>query len=53
MLVVVAKDVVENFDAVSAVIAALEVKMLACFSVRNEFHHLALFVRNEFICSNR
>ena len=50
MLVVVTKYVVEDF--VSAIIEALEVRMLACFSVRIEFHHIALFVRNEFVCSN-
>ena len=52
MLVIVTKDVVKDFDVVLAVIAALEVRMLFFF-VRNKFDHFALFVFNEFTCSNR
>ena len=53
MIVVVTKDVEKNFDVVLVAIAALKVRMLVCLSVRNEFHHFAMSVRNEFICSNR
>ena len=53
MIVDVSKGVKKNFDVVLVEIAALEVRMLVCFFVRDEFHHLALFVRKEFICSNR
>ena len=53
MLDVVTKDVVKDFDVVSAILEALEVRMLVCFSVQNEFLCLDLFVHTEFICSNR
>ena len=43
----------EDSDLVLAAIAAPEVRMLVCFSVRNEFCHFAMSVRNEFICLNR
>ena len=41
MLVVVTKCVVKESDVVLAAIVALEVRMLVCFSVRNEFHPTA------------
>ena len=53
MIVVVTKGVKKNFDVVLVATAALEVKMLVCWCVRNEFHHFAMSVRNTFICSNR
>ena len=53
MIVVVTKGVKKNLDVVLAAIAALEVRRLVCFSVPNDFHHLALLARNKFICSNR
>ena len=53
MIVFVTKSVKKNFDVVLVAIAALEVRMLVCLSVRNEFHHFAMSIRNEFICSNR
>ena len=46
MLVVCTKDIVKAFDVVLAAIAALEVRMLVCLSVHNEFHHFAMSVRN-------
>ena len=52
MLVVATKGVQKNFDVVLAALAALEVKMLFCLSVFNEFHHFAMSVRNEFIFSH-
>ena len=52
MIVVVNKGVKKNFDVVLDAIAALDVRMLVCLSVRNEFYHFATSVRNEFICSN-
>ena len=52
-IVVSTKDVVKNSDVVLAPITALEFRMLFCFSVRNEFHHFARSVCNEFICPNR
>ena len=39
-----------DFDVVPAAIAALEVIMLVCLSVRNEVPHFAISVRNEFVC---
>ena len=51
MIVVVTKGVKKNFD-VLVVKAALEVRMLVCLSVCNEFHKFAMSVCNEFICSN-
>ena len=50
ILVVVIKDVVEDFDVVLAATAAPEVRTLACFSVRNEFRHFSMSVHNEFKC---
>ena len=50
---VVTKGVKKNFDVVLVAIAALEIRMLVCLSVRNEFHHFAMSVRNEFIFPNR
>ena len=52
MIVVVTKGVKKNFDVVLVGIAALEVRMLVCLSVCNEFHKFAMSVCNEFICSN-
>ena len=45
MIFVVTKSVKKNFDVVLVTIAALEVRMLVCLSVRNEFiwsHRLIL-----------
>ena len=53
MIVVTTKNIAEDSDVVLAAIATLEVRMLVYFSVHNEFHHFAMSVRNEFICSNR
>ena len=53
MIIFVTKGVKRNFDVVLVTIAALEVRMLVCLSVRNEFHHFSTSVHNEFICSNR
>ena len=53
MIVVVTKGVKRNFDVVLVTIVALEVRMLVCLSVRNEFHHFAMSGRNEFRCLNR
>ena len=44
MLVVVTKDVVEDSNLVLAAKAALEVGMLVCLSVCNEFHNFAMSV---------
>ena len=51
--VVVTKDVVEDSDVDLAAIAALEVRMLVCLDVCNEFCHFVMSVCNKFICSNR
>ena len=53
MFVVGSDDVVNDFDAVLAAIAALEVRMSVRLSVCNEFRHLAISVRNKYVCSNR
>ena len=53
IITIVTKDVKKNFDFVLAATAAREVKMLVYLSVRNKFHHFAMSVRNECICSNR
>ena len=53
MIVVATKDVVENSDVVLAAMAALEVRMLVCLAVRNNFRHFTMSVHNEFIRSNR
>ena len=42
-----------NFDVVLVAISALEVRMLVCLSVRNEFHPFAMSVCNESISSKR
>ena len=52
MLVVVDKGVEMNLDIVLAAIAALEVRRMVCLSVHIEFHHFAMCLRNEFLCSN-
>ena len=49
MLVVVTNDVVKDSEIDLAAKAALEVKMLLYFYVRNEFHHFAMSVLNECI----
>ena len=45
------KGTKKNFDVVLAAIAASEVRIMVCLSVRNRFHLFAISVRNEFICS--
>ena len=50
MFVVVATGVKKYFDVVLAAIATLEVRMLVCLSVLNEFQFFAMSIRNEFIC---
>ena len=44
MLVVVTTGVKKNFDIVLAAIATLEVRMLVCLSVLNEFHFFAMSI---------
>ena len=53
MLVVVSQIVKMIFDVVLAAIVALEVRMLVVLFACNEFHHFAMSVCNELICSNR
>ena len=43
----------KKFDVVLGAHVALEVRMLVYLSVRNEFHHFVMSVRNKFVCSNR
>ena len=53
MLVVFTKGAKRKFDVVLATIAAPEVRIMVCLSVRNEVQHFAMSARNEHICSNR
>ena len=51
MVVVGTKDVLDDFVAVLAAMTAPEVRMVCCLSVC-EFHHFAMSIGNQSICSN-